>query len=108
MRFFSLRIECQQVVGTHVYFDDGQREDLWPYLVGEPPIDPPPATGTAAATFNLRILLARRGLRGRLGGSKEDGYFAGGIHFGMTPNSHVPALRCAVHCTTFWRSGPSA
>jgi hypothetical protein len=59
-----------RTVNVPLYFDDGQREDLWPYLVGDAAfalgehmmkaIDPPPATGTAAATFNKRILLARR------------------------------------------------
>jgi hypothetical protein len=62
-----------RTVNVLLYFDEGVKEDIRPYLVGDAAfplgehmmkaIDPPPATHTAEAEFNTRIMLALLGER---------------------------------------------
>jgi hypothetical protein len=65
-----IQVGLMRTVNVPLYFDEGVREDIWPYLVGDAAfplgehmmkaIEPPPAAHTAEAEFNTRILLARR------------------------------------------------
>jgi hypothetical protein len=53
-----------------LFFEDGTRQDMWPYLVGDAAfplgqhmmkvIEPSPAPGSSAARFNRRLLNSRR------------------------------------------------
>jgi hypothetical protein len=59
-----------RTMSVPLFFDDGTRQDMWPYIVGDAAFpfgqhmmkayDPPPAQGTPEATCNKRILHARR------------------------------------------------
>jgi hypothetical protein len=106
-----------RTVNVLLYNGEGVREEICPHLVGDAAfplgehmikaIEPPPAADMAEAEINTTTLLARRVVERprRLVGSKEDGCFARGIHFGANPSPGVCSCKCVVHCTTFWKSG---